>query len=204
MQYMRKLRERKENKRAFKESGAFQCLVLFWEFFKMGLFTIGGGMAMIPQIQQVAVKDRRWLSEEEMIDCIALCQSLPGVIAINSATYIGRRVKGTKGSLSATLGVVMPSFIIIILAVTFLGAIGDNRYITGAFTGIKAAVSGLIAVTAVKLGRQSLTSPFQWILAAAAFIAIAVFGVTALWAVLGGAMAGIIYTAAKKGREAEK
>ena len=98
----------------------------------------------------------------------------------------------------------MPSFIIIILAVTFLGAIGDNRYITGAFTGIKAAVSGLIAVTAVKLGRQSLTSPFQWILAAAAFIAIAVFGVTALWAVLGGAMAGIIYTAAKKGREAEK
>ncbi len=204
MQYMRKLRERKENKRAFKESGAFQCLVLFWEFFKMGLFTIGGGMAMIPQIQQVAVKDRRWLSEEEMIDCIALCQSLPGVIAINSATYIGRRVKGIKGSLSATLGVVMPSFIIIILAVTFLGAIGDNRYITGAFTGIKAAVSGLIAVTAVKLGRQSLTSPFQWILAAAAFIAIAVFGVTALWAVLGGAMAGIIYTAAKKGREAEK
>ncbi|HIU25203.1 MAG TPA: chromate transporter [Candidatus Copromorpha excrementigallinarum] len=201
---MRKLRERKENKRAFKESGAFQCLVLFWEFFKMGLFTIGGGMAMIPQIQQVAVKDRRWLSEEEMIDCIALCQSLPGVIAINSATYIGRRVKGIKGSLSATLGVVMPSFIIIILAVTFLGAIGDNRYITGAFTGIKAAVSGLIAVTAVKLGRQSLTSPFQWILAAAAFIAIAVFGVTALWAVLGGAMAGIIYTAAKKGREAEK
>ncbi len=201
---MRRLRERKENKRPFKESEVFQCLILFWEFFKMGLFTIGGGMAMIPQIQQVAVKDKKWMSEEEMIDCIALCQSLPGVIAINSATYIGRRVGGIKGSVSATLGVVMPSFIIIILVVTFLGAIGDNKYITGAFTGIKAAVSGLIAVTTVKLGRQSLSSPFQWILAAAAFIAIAAFGITALWAVLGGALAGIIYTAAKKGKEAEK
>ena len=64
---------------------------LFWEFFKIGIFTIGGGMAMIPQIQQVVVKDKGWLSEEEMVDCIAVSQSMPGVIAINSATYIGRK-----------------------------------------------------------------------------------------------------------------
>ena len=205
LQYMRKLRERKENKRAFKESGAFQCLVLFWEFFKMGLFTIGGGMAMIPQIQQVAVKDRRWLSEEEMIDCIALCQSLPGVIAINSATYIGRRVKGIKGSLSATLGVVMPSFIIIILAVTFLGAIGDNRYITGAFTGIKAAVSGLIAVTAVKLGRAVSHLAFSVDTGRGGLYCHCRFRSDRPLAVLGGAMAGIItLDRVLKGREAEK
>ena len=98
-------------------------LSLFWEFFKVGMFTIGGGMAMIPQIQQVVVEDRKWLTEEEMIDCIAISQSMPGVIAINSATYIGSRISGIKGALSATLGAVMPSFMIIIAVVMFLGAI---------------------------------------------------------------------------------
>lgn len=177
-----------------------QYASLFWEFFKIGIFTIGGGMAMIPQIQQVAVNDKKWLTEEEMIDCIALSQSMPGVIAINSATYIGRRIKGAGGSVAATLGVVAPSFIIIILAVTFLDAIGENRYIQGAFTGIKAAVCGLIAVTAVRLARQSLSSSFQWILAVLSFVTIGLFGLTAIWAVIGGAIAGIIYSCILSGR----
>lgn len=172
---------------------------LFWEFFKIGIFTIGGGMAMIPQIQQLVVEDKKWLDEEEMLDCVAISQSMPGVIAINSATYIGRRIKGIRGSLAATLGVVMPSFIIIILAVTVLGAFGENRYVLGAFTGIKAAVCGLILVTAVRLAKQSLTSVFQWVLAAAALLAIGFFGITAVWAIIVGAIAGIIYNSVKAG-----
>ena len=100
--------------------------ILFWEFFKVGIFTIGGGIAMIPQIQQVVVEDKKWISEEDMLDCIAVAQSLPGVVAINSATYIGNRMYGVKGALAATLGVVAPSFIIIIVVVSFLGAIGEN------------------------------------------------------------------------------
>lgn len=174
-----------------------EYISIFWEFFKVGIFTIGGGMAMIPQIQQVVVKDKKWLTEEDMLDCIAVSQSMPGVIAINSATYIGNRMKGIKGALAATLGVIAPSFIIIILAVTFLGAIGENRYILGAFTGIKAAVCGLIAVTAVRLARQSLTTVFQWILAAASLAAIGFFGITAIWAIIGGALAGVIYNSIK-------
>lgn len=170
---------------------------LFWEFFKIGIFTIGGGMAMIPQIQQLVVEDKKWLDEEEMLDCVAISQSMPGVIAINSATYIGKRIKGIRGSLAATLGVVMPSFIIIILAVTVLGAFGENRYVLGAFTGIKAAVCGLILVTAVRLAKQSLTSVFQWVLAAAALLAIGFFGITAVWAIIVGAIAGIIYNSVK-------
>ena len=166
---------------------------LFWEFFKIGIFTIGGGMAMIPQIQQVVVEDKGWLSEEEMIDCIAVSQSMPGVIAINSATYIGRKTNGFAGAVSATAGVIAPSFLIIILVVSFLGMIGENRYLQGAFTGIKAAVCGLILISAVKLGRQILKGPFQWILAIAALVAIGVFGVTAVWAVLAGAVIGILY-----------
>lgn len=171
--------------------------ILFWEFFKVGIFTIGGGIAMIPQIQQVVVEDKKWISEEDMLDCIAVAQSLPGVVAINSATYIGNRMYGIKGAIAATLGVVAPSFIIIIVVVSFLGAIGENSYILGAFTGIKAAVCGLILVTAVKLAKQSLKNVFQWILAAAAFVAIAAFGITAVWAVLAGAVLGIIYNSVK-------
>lgn len=177
--------------------------ILFWEFFKVGIFTIGGGIAMIPQIQQVVVEDKKWISEEDMLDCIAVAQSLPGVVAINSATYIGSRMYGVKGALAATLGVVAPSFIIIIVVVSFLGAIGENSYILGAFTGIKAAVCGLIMVTAVKLAKQSLMNVFQWILAAAAFAAIAAFGVTAVWAVLAGAVLGIIYNSVKTRKLAE-
>jgi len=179
-------------------------LSLFWEFFKIGLFTIGGGMAMIPQIQQVVVKDKGWLSEEDMLDCIAVSQAMPGVIAINSATWIGKRIKGVRGALAGTLGVIMPSFLIIILVVTFLGAIGENRWINGAFTGIKAAVCGLILVTVVRLGKQMLKSVFQWILAIGAFLAIGVFGITAIWAILAGAVLGILYNSFQLSRASAK
>lgn len=180
---------------------------LFWEFFKIGIFTIGGGMAMIPQIQQVVVKDKGWLSEEEMVDCIAVSQSMPGVIAINSATYIGRKTNGFSGAAAATTGVIAPSFLIIILIVSFLGMVGENHYIQGAFVGIKAAVCGLILISAVKLGKQVLKGPFQWILAVAAFLAIGVFGITAVWAVLAGAVIGILYNTLwleRKNREKEE
>lgn len=184
-------------KKLIKKLKASKNLSLFWEFFKIGLFTIGGGMAMIPQIQQVAVNERKWLTEEEMVDCIAVSQSMPGVIAINSATYIGKKNNGIRGSLSATAGVITPSFLIIILVVSFLGAVGENSYILGAFTGIKAAVCALILVSAVRLGKQILTGVFQWILAAAAVIAIGVFGINAVWSILAGAVAGIIYNSIK-------
>ena len=164
-------------------------------------------MAMIPQIQQVVVKDKGWLSEEELVDCIAVSQSMPGVIAINSATYIGRKTNGFSGAAAATIGVIAPSFLIIILIVSFLGMVGENHYIQGAFVGIKAAVCGLILISAVKLGKQILKGPFQWILAVAAFLAIGVFGVTAVWAVLAGAVIGILYNTLwleRKNREKEE
>lgn len=173
---------------------------LFWEFFKIGLFTIGGGMAMLPLIQKVAVEDKKWLEEEEMIDCLAVSQALPGVIAINSATYIGKRRQGITGSLAATLGVIAPSFLIILAAVALLGTIGENSRIEGAFIGIKAAVCGLVIVSACRLGRQALKEPFQWVLAAAAFIAIGIAGLTALWAIVGGAAAGIIILTVRESR----
>lgn len=177
---------------------------LFWEFFKIGLFTIGGGMAMLPLIQKVAVEDKKWMDEEDMIDCLAVSQAMPGVIAINSATYIGKRQHGFTGSLAATLGVVLPSFLIIIAVVSLLGTVGQNSYVDGAFTGIKAAVCGLVIVSACKLGKQVLTGTFQWILAILAFAAIAIFRITALWTIIAGAAAGILFLLIREHRRKEK
>ena len=151
-----------------KENIYFQ---LFWSFFKLGLFTIGGGMAMIPLIQGIVVDEKHWMTEEEAVDCIAVSQGLPGVVAINMATYIGHQKKGIGGALAATIGVILPSFVIIILIVKLLQGIGDNPYVQGALVGIKAAATGLIAFSAYKVGKQVLKKPFQWILALASFIA---------------------------------
>ena len=176
-----------------------QLAGLFLAFFKLGLFTIGGGYAMIPQMQQIAVEEHHWLTEEEVVDCIAISQSLPGIIAINMATYIGRKLHGFRGAVAATIGVVLPSFIIISLAVLVLGTIGDNPWVAGAFTGVKAAICGLILVSAVRLGRQVLRTPFQWVLMIAALAAIGFFGINAVWVILAAAILGIIYTASRKG-----
>ena len=177
---------------------------LFWEFFKIGLFTIGGGQAMIPQIQQVATEEKGWLTEEEMLDCIAMGQSLPGVIAINIATYVGYRKRGLAGALAGTFGVVLPAFVSIIILVAVLGAIGDNRIVAGAFMGIKAAVCGLLIVTSVKLLMQMCRDRegtparighvvFTVIMALASLLAVGFFGITAVLVILAGIVIGIVY-----------
>ena len=165
---------------------------LFIAFLKLGLFTIGGGLAMIPQMRQIAVEDHGWLTEEEVVDCIAVSQSLPGVVAINMATFIGRKRRGIAGALAATTGVVLPSVVIIILAVLLLGTVGDNPYVAGAFLGVKAAICGLILVTAIRMGKQILHSAFDWALMIGALAAIGLFGVNAVWVILGAAACGIL------------
>jgi len=164
---------------------------LFVAFFKIGLFTFGGGLAMLPLLQGIMVEDKGWMTEEEMVDCVAVSQSMPGVIAVNAATYIGNSKKGVVGALAATIGVILPSFVIIILAVLFLGVIGDNQYINGAFTGIKAASCALILYAAWKLGKQVLRAKMDFAIAFIAFILIIALDVTALWVIIMGAVAGI-------------
>ena len=103
-------------------------------------------MAMIPIMQEKICDERKWMTEEEILDCIAVSQSLPGVIAINMATYVGYYKKGLKGALVSTAGVLLPSFIIIILVVSLLRTIDENPYVQGALEGIKAAATGLCCV----------------------------------------------------------
>lgn len=179
------------NRNVFKDN---LYLELFWEFFKLGLFTIGGGMVMLPLIQNLVVEKKGWMTEEEAVDCMAIGQSLPGVIAINMATYIGRQKKGFFGALCATVGVILPSFLIIILIVELLTHIGDSTYVSGALTGIKAAATGLIGFSAFKIGKKILKGTFSWMLAGGAFVAIVWKGISAVWVILAGIAFGLLAT----------
>ena len=125
--------------------GAFAKIgQLFWVFFKLGLFTFGGGYAMIANIRELVMEKKRWLTEEELLQVIAIAESTPGPIAINLATYVGYRKRSFLGALAATVGVVLPSLVIIFLISLFLDGFMNNRYVAAAFVGIKAAVAFLI------------------------------------------------------------
>ena len=121
-------------------------ILLFVEFFKVGLFTFGGGFAMIPLIKEVVLK-YNWLSEPEFYDFIGVCESTPGPVAINMATYIGSMQGGIFGSILATFGVVLPSFIIILLIASIIKNFTNNKYFKGFIKGTKPVVSALIIST---------------------------------------------------------
>jgi len=133
---------------------------LFLTFAKIGLFTFGGGYAMIANIREVVIDQKKWLDEEELVQVIAVAESTPGPIAINLATYVGYQKRGVPGSLAATAGVVLPSLVIIYCISLFLDAFMANRIVAYAFTGIKCAVAFLILKAGAdmfsKLERKSL------------------------------------------------
>lgn len=129
-------------------------ITLFWTFFKIGLFTFGGGYAMIPFIHQYGVDKHKWITEDEFMNIITIAESTPGPIAINSATYIGHRVKGVKGSIVATVGVSLPSLIIIILIAAFLMQYKENIHVEYAFQGVRIGVAVLILNAGVRMFKK--------------------------------------------------
>ncbi len=124
---------------------------LFFAFFKIGLFTFGGGYAMIAQIKESIVEKKQWLTSDELMEIITIAESTPGPIAINLATYVGYKRRGALGSALATLGVVLPSLIIIYIISLFLEAFMANIYVAYAFIGIKCAVAFLIIKAGVEM-----------------------------------------------------
>ena len=132
-----------------------ELLMVFWTFFKIGLFTIGGGYAMIPMIQS-EVMSRGWISEAELANFLAISESTPGPFAINVATFIGFRQFGVVGSLVATLGMVLPSFIIIIIIFKIYEKVIGSKAVKAVLNGIKAVVIGLILAVVVNLAVEEL------------------------------------------------
>lgn len=133
-----------------------ELLKLFISFFKVGLFTFGGGYAMLPILQREAVEKRGWITDEALLDCYAIGQCTPGVIAVNTATYIGYQRKGVLGALTATAAVVLPSFLIISLIALFLRTFADNVYVQYAFIGIRVAVAVLVTDSLIKLYKKGV------------------------------------------------
>jgi len=128
-----------------------QLITLFLTFFKIGIFTFGGGYAMIAQIRETIVENKKWLTEDELLHIITIAEATPGPIAINMATYIGYKRKGVLGSIFATLGVVMPSFIIIYVISLFAQKFLQIKYVEYAFAGINSAVAFLILKTGIAM-----------------------------------------------------
>lgn len=163
---------------------------IFLVFFKVGSFTFGGGLAMLPLIQKEVVDRKKWISEEEIVDVFSICQSLPGVIAINSAIFIGNRVYGFAGAIFAALGVILPAFISIIIVFLALSGIKDSPYVTKVFSGVKAASAALILLSAIKLGRSAIKNKTGIIMAVISFAIIVIFNINAVWAIAFGACVG--------------
>lgn len=137
---------------------------LFWIFFKIGLFTFGGGYAMIPQIKEVLIEKKKWMTEDEILDIIAIAESTPGPIAINSATYIGYTQNKLLGSIFATLGVVLPSFLIIYFISLFFDKFLENEIVANAFVGIKCAVAFLITKAGYDMFKKIKKTPYNIIM----------------------------------------
>ena len=133
-----------------------ELVELFWVFMKMGSVTFGGGYAMLPIIQREVVEKRGWATEEEVMDYYAIGQCTPGIIAVNTSTFIGYKLKGILGGFVATFGFVFPSIIIITIIAAFIQNFAHLPYVTYAFDGIRACVCALILDAVVKLGKKSV------------------------------------------------
>lgn len=126
---------------------------IFLSIFKIGAFTFGGGYAMIPLIEQEVVNNKKWLNKDEFMDVLVVTQSLPGAMAINASIFLGYRIAGILGAISALIAVILPSFIIIILIAVFFMQFRNNYYVNAAFMGITAAVPMLVLVGAISLAK---------------------------------------------------
>ncbi len=169
-----------------------QLLEIFAVFFKIGLFTIGGGYAMLPIIQKEVVETKGWMDDEEFLDALSLTNSLPGPLAINAATFVGYRVCKVKGALAAVLGAASPSVIIILAVAMVFSHLTEYPVVQHIFNGIRPAVVALILYAVIKLAKSAkLTEYFNWLIALAAVAAIVLLGLHPIIVVIAAALYGL-------------
>ncbi len=166
---------------------------LFTVFFRIGSFTIGGGYAMIPLIRKEVVDRKKWIEEKEFIDMLAMAQSAPGMIAVNTAIFVGYKVKGFRGSLATTLGSVIPAFLIILLIAMFFGEFRKNEVVTSVFKGIRPVVVALIAASLYNLSGAAGITWKTAVIPLAVVLLIWLAGLSPVWIVLAAIPGGIAY-----------
>jgi len=179
---------------------------LFFTFFKLGLFTFGGGYAMIPHIKDTVIEKKHWIEEDELLEIIAIAESTPGPIAINMATYIGYKKAKLLGSLMATLGVVLPSVIIIILISLIYDKFMENEIVKFAFVGIKCAVAILITKAGINMAIKAEKKVLNIVLFSIVFVLLIVFEIlqihfSSIYLILIGGLISILINYKKKEEE---
>ena len=156
---------------------------LFCVFAKVGTFTIGGGYAMLPLVEEALVK-RGWISEEDFQDLIVLAQSAPGLLAVNMAIFTGHKIKGLPGSIVAALGAVLPSLVIILLIAMFFTQFQENEYVRRFFQGVRPAAVALILVPAIRMAKSGCKSWWTWLIAIVSLLGVAFLKVSPIWIIL--------------------
>ena len=165
---------------------------IFFIFFRIGLFTVGGGYAMLPLIQREVVDVRGWMSDDEFLDAVSLTNSLPGPMAANTATFVGYRICKARGSLAAALGVTSPSIVIILLIAAVFSEITDYPAVRNFFSGITPAVAALILYAIISMAKSAdIAAHLNWLVAAAAFCVITLLDVHPIIVIVFAALYGI-------------
>ena len=175
-----------------------ELINLFWAFCKIGGLTFGGGYAMLPMLQKEVVENNKWATEKELLDYYAVGQATPGIIAVNTATFVGYKQKGIIGAAIATLGVVFPSLVIIMTIAGFIDNFSDLNIVQHAFSGIRISVGVLILNALIKLAKGSIKDILGIILFVVTFIASSFLNISVVYIVILAALVGIISDFFKK------
>lgn len=171
---------------------------LYCAWFKIGLFTFGGGYAMLPFIEKEIIEKHHWATQEEVLDYFAISQCTPGVIAVNTATFVGYFQKGIVGGIVATLGVITPSLIIISIIATVLPTFQSYPIVQHALNGIGLGVCVLMTASLLKLGKSSIKDGFGYFVFGVALVIAMLIKTATIWIILFSAVLGILYTNLKK------
>lgn len=174
---------------------------LFWIFFKIGAFTLGGGYAMVPLIQNEIVDKKKWIEKEEFISFLALAQSAPGVLAINMAVFAGFKIKKYPGMFVTVLGAVLPAFLVIWLLASLFRNFQDNVYVIKAFKAIRPMVAALIGASVYTIGKQAGINKITVFIVLAIAISVAYFKFPPILIIISGAVAGNIQMMLRKGEK---
>ena len=174
---------------------------IYFAFFKVGAFTFGGGLAMMPMLQKELIEKKQWLTEEELIDYYAVGQSTPGIIAVNVATFVGYKRAGILGGIFGTLGIISPSLIIIMILANLINSISDYPIVQKALTGINVAVAALLTNVIINFAKKTIKNVWNAIFMLISFLLIFALKVPSFIVILFGLATGIILTFIHKKKE---
>lgn len=165
---------------------------LYWAFLRIGGLTFGGGLTMLPMLKYELVEKKNWISEDELLDCYAIGQCTPGIIAVNTATFVGYKKSGVAGGIAATAGMVTPSLVIITLLAAFLEKFMDNIWLQHALMGVRGIVCALMLNTVLNLAKKSLTDVFTCVICGIVLVLCLLTEIPTILIVVVSALTGIL------------